>query len=92
MAAKLEGNRLCEGECGTDEYVAPEVLKEEKYDFKADVWCVGAVAKFLLGGSYHPSKRQKDEAQSFIQALLEEDPTRRPTAKEALQHGYLTLQ
>ena len=29
--------------CGTEEYIAPEVLKGERYDAKVDVWALGVV-------------------------------------------------
>lgn len=34
----------------TKSYVCPEVLKEEPYDFKADIWSLGIIAYLLIIG------------------------------------------
>ncbi|KAK2391113.1 serine/threonine-protein kinase ATG1t [Trifolium repens] len=36
--------------CGTPLYMAPEVLQFQKYDYKADMWSVGAILFELLNG------------------------------------------
>ena len=36
---------------GTITFSAPEVLKEEAYDFKADVWSLGIICYTLISSS-----------------------------------------
>ena len=38
---------------GTPLYLPPEIIKYEKYDFKADVWGLGCVS-YLLATLTHP--------------------------------------
>ena len=38
--------------CGTPAYVAPEIIKKEKYSFSADVWSFGVILYTLLYGKY----------------------------------------
>lgn len=37
--------------CGSDFYLAPEVIKQEEYGREIDIWAVGVVAYVLLSGS-----------------------------------------
>jgi serine/threonine protein kinase len=47
-------------QCGTQEYVAPEVLENRPaYDVSCDIWTVGVIIFIMLGG-YYPF-RGKDE-------------------------------
>ncbi|SJX66583.1 related to APG1-essential for autophagocytosis [Sporisorium reilianum f. sp. reilianum] len=43
FARHLSVNTLAETLCGSPLYMAPEILRFEKYDAKADLWSVGAV-------------------------------------------------
>lgn len=45
----IEGNYLF-SRCGTPGYVAPEVLHDETYDFKIDIFSVGCLMFVLLAG------------------------------------------
>lgn len=87
--------------CGTTQYIAPEVLRES-YTSRADIWCVGAAAYTMLTGQRLPRDRRGNvkslkkslrkcskEAQEFIAALLENDPSVRPSASEALGLRWL---
>ena len=37
--------------CGSKEFMAPEMLKGEIYDFKVDVFSLGAICHLLFHGS-----------------------------------------
>ena len=46
-------------DCGTLDYMAPEILAKEQYDEKCDMWALGVVAFFLLSG-VPPFYHEKD--------------------------------
>lgn len=49
--SKLLGpGEKCSESYGTPGYAAPEVINEDKYDFKADVWTIGVIAFCLCTG------------------------------------------
>merc|ERR1712118_261890 len=37
--------------CGSDYYLAPEVIKQEEYGREIDIWAVGVISYVLLSGS-----------------------------------------
>ena len=47
IACMVRPNELVDDECGTREYVAPEVLSKQGYNAKADMWSVGVIAYFM---------------------------------------------
>jgi serine/threonine protein kinase len=86
---------------GTPTYRAPEVVEREPYGFPSDLWSVGVVLLEVLRGSClecfkdKTAFKQVDEALSklpddqpfpnLVRGLLEKDPSRRWTARQALE-------
>lgn len=85
---------------GTPTYRAPEVVDEEPYGLPSDLWSVGVVLMEMLQGKCFECVKDKEaikeisnrldslpEGQPFptlLRGLLEPDPTKRWTAREAL--------
>ena len=62
----LEENETRETFCGTYEYMAPEIVREEKYNKEIDVWALGVLLYEMLHG-YSPfrAKYKKYENEYF---------------------------
>ena len=92
--------------------MAPEIIKEEPYDQRVDIWSTGVIAYILLSGrppfrgktkpeifhsiSNNPLKfdheiwaHVSDEAKDFIMKSLIKDKTKRPDAKELINHPWM---
>ena len=53
-------------QCGTEGYVAPEILEHRpSYDVQCDMWSAGVVLYMLLGG-YRPFRGEEDEVERKI--------------------------
>ena len=46
--------------CGTMDYLAPEMVKNEPHDFRVDIWCLGVLLFELLHG-HAPFKGKNDK-------------------------------
>jgi serine/threonine protein kinase len=57
--------------CGTAEYMAPEILKREPYEFKADWWSLGILAYQMMFG-YPPFS--DDNHQALFEKILTQEP------------------
>lgn len=51
---------------GTPYYVAPEVLTEESYDSKCDVWSIGVIAYLILSRQLPFQGKDEEETVSFL--------------------------
>ncbi len=51
FARHLQSKSLAETLCGSPLYMAPEVLKQQRYDQKADLWSVGSVLFEMITGT-----------------------------------------
>ena len=70
--------------------MAPEMLRNEGYDFLADVWSIGSVAYLLVFGSF-PYSPSEANAPAMKKAIIEDSPplkfpslSGRPTESELL--------
>ncbi len=50
FAREIKENELAETLCGSPLYMAPEILFGKKYDYKADLWSVGAILFEMVTG------------------------------------------
>lgn len=57
----MQGESLCKTLCGTPEYIAPEVLIDNRYQGKiSDIWSAGVLLYVVLTGVF-PFWRKEDE-------------------------------
>lgn len=57
--------------CGTDEYIAPEMLLSQPYDFSLDWWCLGILIYELC---FHETPFVGKEGMSTYDRILYDDP------------------
>jgi serine/threonine protein kinase len=56
---------------GTPFYVAPEIVRKEKYDAKCDIWSLGIVAYEMLAGE---PPFDGDNREDMLEKIKYEDP------------------
>lgn len=91
-------NKLTQ-QCGTTQYMAPELLEGLPYDESVDIWSTGVVMYGMLTGRVlvvngeakfgSHFQHLSAEAQDFVHALVQVDPEERMSAREALKHPWL---
>ncbi|KAJ2988096.1 hypothetical protein NUW58_g4155 [Xylaria curta] len=94
--------------CGTELYVAPELMAHQNYNNKVDLWSLGIMAlQYSYGLPEYPREnavawpgklakhlgRCPDNLTiQFISSLLQIDPHNRPSAQQSLEHPYFSAQ
>ncbi|KIW01471.1 uncharacterized protein PV09_07227 [Verruconis gallopava] len=77
FARFLPSLELAETLCGSPLYMAPEILRYEKYDAKADLWSVGTVLHEMMVGK--PPFRANNHVELLRKIEKNEDVIRFPT-------------
>ena len=79
----IEEDNLCNSLVGTPEYVAPEVLLGQEYDFSADYWNLGCVIyEMLIGNSPFYDKSIPEMLSKIVEDSVE-FPTTMEISKQA---------
>lgn len=81
FARSLPSTSLAETLCGSPLYMAPEILRYEKYDAKADLWSVGTVLYEMVVGK--PPFRATNHVELLRKIERGEDRIRFPEDSEA---------
>ncbi|GAD98237.1 serine/threonine protein kinase (Pdd7p), putative [Paecilomyces variotii No. 5] len=81
FARSLPSTSLAETLCGSPLYMAPEILRYEKYDAKADLWSVGTVLYEMVVGK--PPFRASNHVELLRKIERGEDRIRFPADNEA---------
>ncbi|CAG8702384.1 20424_t:CDS:2 [Dentiscutata erythropus] len=102
-----DDNDLMTTHCGSQGYVAPEILKRTAYTKAVDLWSIGLCGYLPFRSEdryafydevtnarvrFEPRfwRNVSEDAKDFIRCLLTLDPEKRPSAKEALQHKWMS--
>ncbi|KDO26228.1 CAMK protein kinase [Saprolegnia parasitica CBS 223.65] len=102
FATSVRGDTLSR-RCGTQRYMAPEMLKGQTYGTSVDVWSIGIITFCLLCG-FFPEIDDAGNVQfdghislspaaiECVEEMLTMEPTMRSTAKEVLSHPWFSNQ
>jgi len=104
--AELETRHGFVGRVGTAQFMSPEMMRGQQYNYKTDMWSLGVVVYLMLYGKTplwgedlkyeaiaknmplppyveeEGFRKPSLEARGFVQALLQQDPSMRPSANK----------
>ncbi|TIA95976.1 hypothetical protein E3P94_03875 [Wallemia ichthyophaga] len=80
FARNLPAATMAETLCGSPLYMAPEILRYEKYDAKADLWSVGAVMYEMTTG--RPPFRAQNHVELLRKIEKSDDKIKFPSSSE----------
>ncbi|KAJ3041721.1 calcium calmodulin-dependent protein kinase type 1G [Rhizophlyctis rosea] len=101
LSTVMTNDSMLSTSCGTLTYVAPEILKGQKYGKEVDMWSLGVIAYILYVSSvvqpvsyrlqvFSPDWDEiSNDAKNFITALIQPDPAQRMTASQAVSHPWI---
>ncbi|ESW07327.1 hypothetical protein PHAVU_010G120500 [Phaseolus vulgaris] len=89
FARSLAPQGLADTLCGSPYYMAPEIIENQKYDAKADLWSVGAILYQLVIG--RPPFDGNNQYQLFRNILASTELNFPPEALEELHSDCLDL-
>lgn len=75
FATKIEDGKNLQLKCGTELYMAPEMLNGKEYSKPVDIWGIGIITYFMLGG-YTPFQRetQREENLAIMEGEYDFEP------------------
>ncbi|CAD8087639.1 unnamed protein product [Paramecium sonneborni] len=85
----IQTDKLCSVQCGTPNYMAPELLIKQPYNpFASDIWACGIVLHLLLVGEFPKNNKISNSIsgplQKIVLSCLDKNAERRWTADKVL--------
>lgn len=69
ISTSIKQPKLSGGEMGTPGYIAPEIIRKDLYDCKADVWSLAIIYSNLLRGDWVPRSWQDYKENNILKRL-----------------------
>jgi calcium-dependent protein kinase len=69
LAYKMQDEKFISSKCGTILYMAPEMIKNRKYDYLVDSFSAGIVLYILTSGGKHPIFENSMTTEDYIKKL-----------------------